>query len=74
MAHGTYCNSGTAWRDPTNKDNAICISIDTISASTEKTPATIVTPGLDKKTLSCTPDGETYCHYAKLKVKGDKAA
>ena len=65
MAHGTYCKSGTAWRDPTNKDIAICVSINKISASTEKSPATIKEPFLEQRFLNCTPDGETYCHYAK---------
>ena len=41
MAHGTYCKSGTAYQLESNKNVAVCVSINKISASSEENPADI---------------------------------
>lgn len=67
MAHGTYCKSGTAYQLETNKNVAVCVSINKISASSEENPADVKDQASLDKTLKCSPDGKTWCHYSKTK-------
>jgi hypothetical protein len=73
MAHGTYCKSGTAYRDPSSPSTAICVSINNVDETTEKNPKTNA-GSLDLATLKCKPDGDHYCHYAKRKDGPGQAA
>ena len=74
MAHGTYCKSGTAYRLSTNKNVAVCVSINKISTSTVENPLTATKEVTLGKTLKCVPDGKHYCHYSKQKPGAGQAA
>lgn len=56
-AHGQYCISGLAYRDPTNKDVAKCQTIETIDIKLNRTK------GFNQYNLECNPDGTEECVY-----------